>query len=335
MSLPQLIDYTTEQFYCNGCENVCLISQMKFATGKIFYTGNKCEKIYTNQGDNVKKGNNHYNYKLSLLTSFIKPKLDTNKLTIGIPRGLNMYENFPFWSELLYDCGMNVVLSRPSTFKQYEKGIGTVMADNICFPAKLIHGHIFDLLQMKVDRIFFFFLFYEKKDAENVANSYNCPIVSGYSEVIGSSINTAKKYSVELDAPVINFDNEKLLKRACWLYLKQFDISKKIFNNAFENAVLKFNKYKNDLKQNCIKIYENAVKENRTIILVAGRPYHTDPLIQHKLTDMIADFGVDVISEDIIRNEDYDTFDELNTVSQWSYTNRIMRAAQFVAEHSE
>ena len=96
MSLPQLINYTTEQFNCKGCENVCLISQMKFASSKIFYTGNKCEKIYTNQGDKIPKGNNHYNYKLSLLTSFVKPKLDTNKITIGIPRGLNMYENFPF-----------------------------------------------------------------------------------------------------------------------------------------------------------------------------------------------------------------------------------------------
>ena len=334
MPLPQLINYTTEQFYCKGCENVCLVSKMKFATDKVFYTGNKCEKIYTNQGDNVSKGSNHYNYKLSLLTSFIKPKLATNKLTIGIPRGLNMYENFPFWSELLYGCGINVVLSRPSTFKQYEKGIGTVMADNICFPAKLMHGHIFDLLQLKVDRIFFPFVVYEKKDAKNVANSFNCPIVSAYSEVIGSSINTAKKYNVKLDAPIINFDNEKLLKKACWLYLKQFNINKKTFETAFNDAIMKFDEYKNNLKQNCIKIYENAITKDRTIMLVAGRPYHTDPLIQHKLTDMIADFDVDVINEDIIRDENYDTFEELNTVSQWSYTNRIMRAAQFVAGHS-
>ena len=334
MALPQLIDYTTEQFYCKGCENVCLISQMKFASDKVFYTGNKCEKIYTNQGDNVVKGNNHYNYKLSLLTSFIKPKLDTNKLTIGIPRGLNMYENFPFWSELFYDCGINIMLSRPSTFKQYEKGIGTVMADNICFPAKLMHGHIFDLLQMKVDRIFFPFVVYEKKDAKNVANSFNCPIVSGYAEVIKSSIDTAKKYNVELDAPEVNFDNEKLLKKACWQYLEQFDINKKTFENAFKNALAKFIKYKNDLKQNCLKIYENAINDNKIIILVASRPYHTDPLIQHKLTDMIADFGVDVISDDIVREESFNNFDELNTVSQWTYTNRIMRAAQFVAEHN-
>ncbi|MCL2040120.1 MAG: acyl-CoA dehydratase activase-related protein [Bacteroidetes bacterium] len=332
MSLPQLTQYTTEQIHCNGCENVCLITKMKFASDKVFYTGNKCEKIWTNQGENVVKGSNHYNYKQTLLLSFIRPKLNTNKITIGIPRALNMYENFPFWSELLYNCGINVVLSRPSTYKQYEKGIGTVMSDNICFPAKLVHGHIFDLMQMKVDRIFFPFVVYEIRDADSVSNSFNCPIVSGYSEVIKSAINT-NKYNIPLDAPVINLDNEKLLKRACWQYIKQFDIDKKTFNNAFNDAVNTFTEFKNKLKQNCIHIYENAIKENRTIILVAGRPYHTDPLIQHKLTDMISDFGVDVISEDIIRNEDYDLFSDLNTVSQWTYTNRIMRAAQFVASN--
>jgi len=261
MSLPQLIDYKTEQFNCNGCENVCLITKMKFATDKVFYTGNKCEKIYTNQGENVIKGSNHYNYKYSLLTSFIKPKLNTNKITIGIPRGLNMYENFPFWSELIYSCGLNVVLSRPSTYKQYEQGIGTVMSDNICFPAKLMHGHIFDLLQMKVDRIFFPFVVYEIRDSKEVANSFNCPIVSGYSEVIKSAIDTAKKYNIPIDAPVINLDNKKLLKRACWLYIKQFDIDKKTFDNAFENAVHIFEEYKNNLKQNCLYIYENAIKD--------------------------------------------------------------------------
>jgi predicted nucleotide-binding protein (sugar kinase/HSP70/actin superfamily) len=334
--LPQMQDYMTEQFNCKGCENVCLVNKMKFSNGKIFFTGNKCEKIYTNQGKDAIKGNNHYNYKLSLFTSFIKPKLEQNKLTIGIPRALNMYENFPFWSELLYNCGMNVVLSRPSTFKQYEKGIGTVMSDNICFPAKLMHGHIFDLLQMKVDRIFFPFVVYEikegnsNKDKEIIANSYNCPVVSGYSEVIKSSIDTSKKYGVELDAPVINFDDEKLLKKACWKYIKQFNISKNIFEKAFKNAIIKFIEYKQRLKQNCKEIYEESVQAERTIILVAGRPYHIDQLIQHKLTDMIADFGVDVISEDIIRDENYTLFSELNTVSQWTYTNRIMRAAQFV-----
>jgi predicted nucleotide-binding protein (sugar kinase/HSP70/actin superfamily) len=191
-----------------------LISQLTFSSNKNFITGNKCEKIYTNKGEDAKKGSNHYAYKLNLLSHYIKNKSLENTLTIGIPRGLNMFENFPFWSELFFGCGINVVVSRPSTYKQYEKAIKSVMSDNICFPAKLMHGHIYDLLEMKVDRIFFPFVVYEKKEHHSVANSFNCPIVSAYSEVINSAIDTTK-YNTPLDAPSINFNNEKLLKKAC------------------------------------------------------------------------------------------------------------------------
>lgn len=330
--LPQLLEYSTEQFNCQGCENLCLISKLTFTSGKSFFTGNKCEKVYTNKGKDNAKGDNHYNFKLKQLNSFIKPKSEKNHITIGIPRALNMYENFPFWSELLAECGINVVLSRPSTFKQYEKGIGSVMSDNICFPAKLVHGHIHDLLEMHVSRIFFPFVVYEKKEHPNVANSFNCPVVTGYAEVIKSSIDTAARFNVPFDSPAINFEDEVLLKKACYQYLKKFKISQSVFNSAFEKAFHKFEEFRNSLKQNCIKIFEKAVAENRTLIMVAGRPYHTDQLIQHKLTDMIADFGVDVISDDLIRSDDYAKFTELNTVSQWTYTNRIMRAAQFVGQ---
>jgi len=374
--LPQLLDYTTEQFNCKGCENLCLISELDFKNtitvethnyaslqknNQKFFTGNKCEKVYTNKGKNNAKGDNHYNFKLKLLNSFIKQKSPQNRITVGIPRALNMYENFPFWSELFFHCGINVVVSRPSTFKQYEKGIGTVMSDNICFPAKLVHGHIYDLLEMKVDRIFFPFVVYETKEHPSVANSFNCPVVTGYAEVIKSSIDTAEKFNVPLDSPTINFEDEVLLKKACYEYLKKlanttvkgrmqyaptnpqcndrrgvlhtpFKFNKNIFDIAFEKAFKKFEEFRNSLKQNCIKIFEKAVAENRTVIMVAGRPYHTDQLIQHKLTDMISEFGVDIISDDLIRNDDYLQFSELNTVSQWTYTNRIMRAAQFVGQ---
>ena len=330
--LPKLLEYSTEQFNCKGCENLCLISKLTFTSEKSFFTGNKCEKVYTNKGKNAQKGDNHYNFKLKQLNNFIKPKIEKNHLTVGIPRALNMYENFPFWSELFAECGINVVFSRPSTFKQYEKGIGSVMSDNICFPAKLMHGHIHDLLEMKVNRIFFPFVVYEKKEHPSVANSFNCPVVTGYAEVIKSSIDTATRFNVPFDSPAINFEDEVLLKKACYEYLQKFQISRKIFEKAFEKATQKFDEFRNNLKQNCVKIFEKAVAENRTVIMVAGRPYHTDQLIQHKLTDMIAEFGVDVISDDLIRSDDYSKFSELNTVSQWSYTNRIMRAAQFVGQ---
>jgi predicted nucleotide-binding protein (sugar kinase/HSP70/actin superfamily) len=333
IELPSLKTYSTEEFNCKGCENQCLISKLTFNDGKSFFTGNKCEKVYTNKGADYHRGENHYKFKNKQLDAFIKPYDENRPLTIGIPRGLNMWENFPFWSELLYNCGFNVVISRPSTFKQYEKGIGTVMSDNICFPAKLMNGHIYDLLAMKnIDRIFYPFVVYEKKEHPQVANSYNCPIVTAYSEVIKSAIDTAAKYNIPLDDPTINFDDEKLLKSACWNYLKTLGTKKSVFEKAFKNALLTFDEYKISLKDNCQRIFDNAIANNRIVILVAGRPYHSDQLIQHKLTDMIADFDVDIISDDIVRESDYSHFSELNTVSQWTYTNRIMRAAQFAGK---
>lgn len=331
--IPKLKEYSTKQIFCKGCENQCLISKMTFEDNNVFFTGNKCEKVYTNKGKFHGKGENHYNFKLKLLSQFSRPKNDNYKLTIGIPRVLNMYENFPFWSELFYNCGINVIFSSNSTYKQYEQGIHFIMSDNICFPAKLVHGHICELIDNYVDRIFFPFVLYEVKEDANVVNSYNCPVVTGYGEVLKSSMQTEQKYSIPIDSPPINFNNIDLLKKSCFSYLKKIGISKSVFNSAFSKALLVFEEYKNNLKVNCKRIFDNAIKNNRTVILVAGRPYHTDKFIQHKLTDMIAEFDVDVISDDYIRNEDYASFFSLNTISQWTYTNRIMKAAHFVAEN--
>ena len=334
-SLPVLKKYTTKQFFCKGCENQCLISRMAFEDGAFFITGNKCEKIYTNRGSTRGRGENHYAFKLNLLSQFTKRKKLEGKMTIGIPRALNMYENFPFWSELFYNCGINVELSSNSTFKQYERGIASIMSDNICFPAKLVHGHVHELLDKGVDRIFYPFVVYEVKEHPKVVNSFNCPVVTGYGEVLKSSMMTDKKYGIPIDNPVINFDNIDLLKKSCYNYLKELGVQKKIFNDAFDKALEVFSEYKQSLKKNCERILNNAKNSNRTVILVAGRPYHTDQLIQHKLTDMIVDFDVDVISDDYIRMDDYSSFTDLNTVSQWTYTNRIMRAAQYVAESKD
>ena len=316
INLPELRPYTTRQFLCRGCENECMMSELKFDDKSKYLTGNKCEKIHTNKGADAIRGQNHYSYKQELIRSYIRPPVKNNPLTLGIPMGLNMYENFPFWSEFLSNCGINVVVSDISTYKLYEKGTSTVMSDNICFPAKLMHGHIFNLLEQKVDRIFFPYIVYEQKDAPYLANSFNCPIVSAYSEVISSAIDTAQNYNTPLDAPTIDFNNKVLLKKACRKYLKSLNINLSNFDRIFEKALEIDREFKHKLKQNCLDIVNNSATSKKPILLVAGRPYHTDPLIQHKLTDMISDFGVDVISEDIIRNEDYGDFIDLNTVSQ-------------------
>lgn len=315
---------------CKGCENNCLVTQFVFENGNKYYSGNKCEKIFTNQGERQKKGINMHAEKYDLL--FNREVKTSGKINLGMFRGLGIYENYPFWNSFFNSFDINIVLSDKSTMELYEKGIATVMADNICFPAKLVHGHVYDLIEKKVDRIFFPYVVYEKKEDESTNNSYNCPIVTGYSDVIISSIDPEKNYNIPVDAPTFNFDDKNLMKKSCKQYLKQIlpDVDLKNFNAAFDKAIAEQERYEQTLCERANEIYNKAVEENRIVILLAARPYHIDPLIQHKISDLISDFGVDVITEDIVRNLETDA-KKVQSVMQWAYTNRIFKSALWVA----
>jgi len=160
-----------------------------------------------------------------------------NKIKIGIPRILNMYENLPFWYSLISGCGFTPVLSDDSTDNLYKKGSGALMSDNICFPAKLSHGHIVNLIEKKVDRIFLPFVVYEKGEFKNSFSSYNCPIVTAYSEVLKSTVCLAEYAGIPFDSPVVNFNKQSLLKKACFSYLKNIGVDKKTFEQAFKHAL--------------------------------------------------------------------------------------------------
>jgi predicted CoA-substrate-specific enzyme activase len=330
-SLSMLNPHDVENFQCTGCENNCILNKFEFENGNTFFSGNKCEKIYSNKGADFIKGENHYHYKYNLLVAKKKTDVTEGLPVIGIPRVLNMYENLPFWNTLLGECGFKVVLSGRSTFTLYERGLGSIMSDNICFPAKLVHGHILDLVHKKVDRILMPYVIFESKEDNNAANSFNCPIVSGYSDVIKSAMNTAEKNNIPIDAPTVVLNNGKLLKKAIFEYLKGFGISKSKVDEAFRAAELAQEEYFSALTANTRKLFDAAVRDDKMIIMLVGRPYHTDPLIQHKISDMITSFGVDVISEDLVRFDTDENFTNMHAVTQWAYTNRIMKAAQFAA----
>ncbi len=331
-------DYNSEQLLCEGCENKCVVHRFTFENGNSYYSGNKCEKIYSNKGTLSQKGANFYNYKYKEVFKNVNNKNTEQAYVIGIPRILNMYENYPFWNTLFSGCDFKVQLSRRSTMKMYEKGLSTVMSDNICFPAKLAHGHIFDLIDKKVNRIFFPFVVHDQKEDEKSANSFNCPIVSGYSEVIRSAINP-ERHGIPFDSPTITFSDEKLLKKACWEYFqlikKDKKVDKKIFEESFNKALKVQNAYYEGLTQENQRILEKAKVNGRMLILLAGRPYHADPLIQHKISDMIADFDVDIISEDLLRQDTNSEFEDVQSVLQWAYPTRIIKAARWVANSSE
>ncbi len=325
--LAQLTDcsqFDTRVTQCKGCENRCTITRYKFAGGNSYVSGNKCERIFTNSGNKGQKGLNIYPEKYQLL--FQRDVLVKGR-RIGIPRMLNMYENYPFWHSLLSECGLQVVLSSDSKMQRYECALHTVMSDNVCFPAKLVHSHVEQLVEQGVERILIPYVVYEQQESKTAINSYNCPIVSGYSDVIRSAMPT----EVPVDSPVLNFANLKLLKKQVVDYLHQIGINKRIAATAFEKALAAKQQYEEEILQRVEAILANGKKRGRLTILLAGRPYHTDPLIQHRISETIAAMGVNVISEDIVRLKPNQPAGETNTVRQWAYVNRIIKAAQWAA----
>lgn len=332
--LPVVPEYTTKITACKGCENQCTITRFRFENGKHYFAGNKCEKFFSNTGQRMPKGRNLYEEKNTLLFDR-NNDVPNPRMTVGIPRVLGMFENYPFWHTLFTHCGIRVILSDPSTMNLYEKGIGSVMSDNICFPAKLVHGHIRNLIKKRVGRIFLPFVVYEHKEDNGVPNSYNCPIVTGYSEVIRSAMNPAEKEGIPFDAPGFSFNDKKLLKKACLEYLRSICpwLSTAEINHSFGLALESLDRFGRTMKERCEETLRKATEEGRIVILLAGRPYHTDPLIQHKTADVITALGADVITEDVVRGEMADTR-EILSIMQWAYPNRLFKAALWAANAS-
>ncbi len=354
--IPSMVgqaEYQNTTLNCHGCENNCLVVRYKFGNGQTYFSGNRCERVFSNSGEDHVKGTSVYPQKLSLLFDRANsatreavpatreavpatreavpadlqsagPAAKAHPLTLGIPRALNMYEEFPFWHRLFSECGINVILSEPSSYREYEKVAGMVMSDNICFPAKIVHSHIRKLQQKGVDRIFMPYVIFEKAGKEQ--NSYNCPIVAGYSEVVKSVQST----ETPIDCPVINFKNRESMLRQITGLLAGYGISKKTALKAIAAAEAEQKKYEDDIVEANNKVLAESREKSMLTILLIGRPYHSDPLIQHKVSEIIAGMGVNVISDDIVRNTDI-PLDDVHFVSQWAYTNRVLKAAKWGA----
>lgn len=323
---------TKRHIRCRGCENNCNVTKLIFQNKNVFFTGNRCEKIYTNSGKRERKGISLPDLKYELLFDREMAPSSTPALTVGIPRGLNLYENFPFWNTLFVESGIKVHLSDPSTSGLAEKGVGTIMSENICYPAKIMHGHIFNLIDAEVDRIFFPMVFYEEKEFVDSDNCYNCPILSGYPDVIRSAIDPEGKYGIPLDMPAINFNDKALLKKACTKYLKGLGIGAKTIRRAFEQAVKAQQKYKESVRALGAEILKKAREDERPVILLMGRPYQIDPMINLKTPEMLINFGMDVITEDAIPKTANQTVDGGYALTQWTYSNRFYHAAHWAGQ---
>lgn len=323
----------TRELTCKGCTNLCSVLRFKFDNGNICFAGNKCEKVFFNKNVERKVGYNAFDKKNEIL--FERPVLAENiekGKTIGIPRVLNMFDNYPFWHTLLTECGFNVRISPESTFPLYQKGVGGIMSDNICFPAKLVHGHILALIEQKVDRIFYPIVPKEEKEFGGSSNSFNCPVVSGYPDVISSSVDPEGKFGIAFDEPVITFSSDKALYKGCYTYLSELGVSKSVFDKAFKNAQEVRGGLKAQLRDYQVDLLNRAVESGELAFVVAGRPYHADPLIHQKVGQILADLGVIVLTDDVFRKPESQGFGKLNIISQWSYPNRVVQAAMEVAK---
>lgn len=335
-NLETTVDYTTKLSTCKACTNKCQITTYKFSNGGICYSGNKCEKVFTNSTTPLSKGLNIFDYKQQLLFNKKSKNIKlSNNTRIGIPRVLNMYENYPFWRTLLSNCGFQVVLSDESSHQLYKKGIGALMSDNICFPAKVAHGHIVNLIEKNVDRIFLPFVVFEKNEHKKSSNSYNCPIVTAYSEVLKNTTYLSESIDTPFDTPAINFNDTSLLKKACWKYCKQLGVSGTSFSKAFKASLIAQHEFKVKVKVKNKEILEDADNNNKLVVLVASHPYHIDKLIHQQVSQILSDLGVSVINEDIAYNDSDEGFDSFQTISQWEYPNRILQAAWWASQQKD
>ncbi|GAB6909863.1 putative CoA-substrate-specific enzyme activase [Desulfosarcina cetonica] len=330
--LGTVSDFSKKEIYCKGCENRCAVLKLIFNNGNHFYTGNRCERCFSNNIDIQHKGKNLVNEQLELLFKRNTEPESRPILTYGIPRCLNMYENFPFWCAFLTLCGFRVVLSSASNFKLYKKGLPTVMSENICFPAKVAHGHIFDLVEKKVDRIFYPTVVYEQEEYEDALNTYNCPVVTGYPDLLRCAIDPERKFGIPMDSPAVSLKNYDLLKDQLCLFFNPFRIGYRTVSAGVEKGITAQAEYREISKIRAETLVAKSVDQGKTVVVLAGRPYHMDPLINHGIPDLLAELGADVISETAIPfNAEAVSLENTGVLTQWSYTNRLYAAAEWVA----
>ena len=320
--------YTIKNVTCNGCNNKCHLTVNDFGGGRRFIGGNRCEKPVTNksQDDSL----NLYEYKLNKLASM--PEGDGVRGVIGLPMGLNMYEMYPFWNTLFRELGFTVKMSGFSNRKLYLKGQGTIPSDTVCFPAKMMHGHIQKLIEMGVDAIFYPCMTYNFNEGK-AKNNYNCAVIAGYPEVIeANTLNFGNiKYINDYVGPHNRVSFPARFKKVLEKHFGEFDLGE--VKRACKAAYLAYDSYMADVRNEGHKIISEARAQGKKIIVLAGRPYHADPEINHGIHKLISALGFAVVSEDAVASL-VPKF-KVNLLSQWTYHQRLFSAAKYVTTQDD
>ena len=320
---------------CKGCENKCLLTINSFENGKKFISGNRCEKG-ASENTEIKELPNLYKYKYDRLFGYTPLSEDVaTRGTIGIPRVLNMYEDYPFWFTFLTKLGFRVIISEKSNRKTYEKGMESMPSESVCYPAKLAHGHVVSLLKQGIKTIFYPCIPYNRKEYEQSDNHYNCPIVISYSEVIKNNIEELKNPEIKYLNPFLPIDNINNLAEIIYTSesFKDFKFTKKELLEAGKAAEEEFKNFKNDIRKKGQETVQYIKDNNLRGIVLAGRPYHVDPEINHGIDTLITSLGLCVLSEDSICEPEKGVSKKLRVVDQWVYHSRLYAAAEFVGKH--
>ena len=317
---------------CNNCENHCKLTINKFSNGQIHVSGNRCEKG-AGTITKSKKLPNLVQYKYERLFSY-QPLEEqfAPRGTIGIPRVLNMYEDYPFWFTFLTTLGFRVVLSEKTTRKTYEKGMESMPSESVCYPAKLSHGHIESLLEQGIKTIFYPCIPYSRKEYEKADNHYNCPIVISYSEVLKNNVEGLKNPDVKFINSFLPFEKKNLVKKILELdEFKEYNFTKAELNEAADKAEAEYQKFKRDIRNKGAETVRYIEENNLKGIVLAGRPYHVDPEINHGIDTLITSLGLCVLTEDSVSDKT-EAKRPIRVVDQWVYHARLYAAADYVGK---
>ncbi|MCH5277358.1 MAG: 2-hydroxyacyl-CoA dehydratase [Desulfovibrionaceae bacterium] len=315
---------------CQHCTNHCLLTVTRFGDGTRFISGNRCER---GAGKSARRNDlpNLYAYKYQRLFEHYIPLSPENapRGAVGIPRVLNMYENYPLWFTLFTELGFRVELSAPSNKTLYGLGLSTIPSQTVCYPAKLAHGHIIDLIQRRARRIFYPCIPFEMQDFSSQDNHYNCPVVGGYPELLRNNIDVLRASGVELVCPFLPLDQERLLPRLRELPLFA-DIPEAEMRRALRLAFDEQRQFKADMRaagESALRFLQDKGLQG---IILAGHPYHVDPEVHHGIPDLITATGLAVLTEDSVAHFMPDP-GRLRVVDQWTYHARLYRAAAYAA----
>lgn len=336
LSSDELSQFTAEKEFthCGLCENNCMLTVTLFSDGHKFITGNRCERGARIKIKKEERKINLVDYKYRRLFKY-RPlrKKEASRGRIGIPRVLNLYENYPLWHTFFTELGFRVELSPRSNKELYEKGIETIPSDTACYPAKIAHGHIQALIDQGVPLIFYPGIIFERPETAQAENHFNCPIVQSYPDVIRNNLDDIRAGRVDYRNPFLNLADETSMVKVLSEEFQDLGITETEIAHALRLGFEELDQFKLDVCQQGEKTLRMLTETNQRGIVLSGRPYHLDPEINHGISEVITQEGFHVLTEDSIAH--LGNVGHLRVVNQWVYHSRLYAAARVVAKSKQ